>query len=491
MQEDAPREATNPQAKPIYKPIPEIASWETERVSVASLFPTYSAFLTVRDQANSQVVDKLVKILERQAAAESVAVEGFYNLKPGDSLSIAREDPAWEGILQSQDAINVGLFESQLNAFEYAREAIAANLPVTQQLLKEIHAIACKDQEFYEVAVSLNGTLSRERRRLQHGQYKTEENFTRLRSGAIHIYAPVQEVGPEIQRLVDQLQLNPGNYFDPLTKAAYVHYCITHIHPFSDGNGRVARALASAYTSKEFGVPLLVYGDRRLAYQQAIELTANGDVPKFIGYVEVRVIDALQFARLQLRGLSSPDIDDRFGKLLSEVQRYKDVELKKAEVVAAELIEEMRIRARTKLEYILEGRAELLQEEVRADQPYDMPYSAQSGSYSMTHGFSIGLRLTKPEDISPCIVYISAGYSTDKSAEFAFHVGVSRSKYFNTETPDVEGFFIVTEDVQGQLSANLLDRLDSLMDATIAYMVNHLETEFMNFLKQTGNLGIA
>ena len=106
---------------------------------------------------------------------------------------------------------------------------------------------------------------------LRPGEYKQTLNFRQLPDGSIEPFAPPALVPDEIGRLVQQLNSAVFAAAHPAVQAAYVHRAITHIHPFADGNGRVARALASIYLSRAAGVPLLVVQDQWAAYGTALK----------------------------------------------------------------------------------------------------------------------------------------------------------------------------------------------------------------------------
>jgi Fic family protein len=49
------------------------------------------------------------------------------------------------------------------------------------------------------------------------------------------------------------------------------HYAFVAIHPFADGNGRVARALASVFTYRAYSVPVLILAESRNDYLTNLE----------------------------------------------------------------------------------------------------------------------------------------------------------------------------------------------------------------------------
>lgn len=60
-----------------------------------------------------------------------------------------------------------------------------------------------------------------------------------------HIPPPVDFVGKELKRLIAWAndELDVKNFTHPLIKAIILHFWIGYLHPFADGNGRLARAL--------------------------------------------------------------------------------------------------------------------------------------------------------------------------------------------------------------------------------------------------------
>jgi hypothetical protein len=125
----------------------------------------------------------------------------------------------------------------------------------------------------------------------------------------------------------------------PALQAAYSHYALVAIHPFADGNGRVARALASTFLCRAAGVPLVIFDDQKDAYFAALRAADRGRFAEFVEFILLRSVDSLGFvsdrlgatARQQadrvtaiLRGtggLTPADVDGLAIKLLDLVQK--------------------------------------------------------------------------------------------------------------------------------------------------------------------------
>ncbi|NBO66994.1 MAG: Fic family protein, partial [Acidobacteria bacterium] len=71
---------------------------------------------------------------------------------------------------------------------------------------------------------------------------------------------------------------------DPVLKAAIAHLWFVTIHPFDDGNGRIARAIADLALARSEGSPQRFYSisaqirQERKAYYDVLEATQSGDL---------------------------------------------------------------------------------------------------------------------------------------------------------------------------------------------------------------------
>jgi hypothetical protein len=75
----------------------------------------------------------------------------------------------------------------------------------------------------------------------------------------------------------------------PEVEAAWLHHRFTQIHPFQDGNGRVARCLATMVLLQAGRFPLVITRDHREDYIKALEQADGGD----LSYL-VRLFDQIE-----------------------------------------------------------------------------------------------------------------------------------------------------------------------------------------------------
>jgi prophage maintenance system killer protein len=79
-----------------------------------------------------------------------------------------------------------------------------------------------------------------------------------------------------------KLFYNEADKVHVLIKAAFIHHGFVQIHPFQDGNGRIARLLASFVLIKDNLFPFSLDRDERIAYINALEAADSGDYQRLV-----------------------------------------------------------------------------------------------------------------------------------------------------------------------------------------------------------------
>jgi Fic family protein len=132
------------------------------------------------------------------------------------------------------------------------------------------------------------------------GQYRTSE--VRI-AGTNMVPPPAYEVPFLMQDLVDWINRNP-NELAPVELAAVLHHKFEHIHPFTDGNGRVGRLLMNLVLLR-FGYPIAVIQrvDRK-KYLDALSKADTGDLKSIARVIASAVEQSLD---LHLRAVESTD----------------------------------------------------------------------------------------------------------------------------------------------------------------------------------------
>jgi fido (protein-threonine AMPylation protein) len=172
--------------------------------------------------------------------------------------------------------------------------------------IRELHAALLRNQDTYTVVDPLGRAFEKD---LERGAYKTTPNSPTTPDGSIHEYCPPEHVASEMDRLVALHAEHERRGVPVEVEAAWLHHRFAQIHPFADGNGRVARSIASLVFIKAGWFPLIVKRDDWPRYVEMLERADRGDLrPLTAQFVEAQrnsVVQAGEIA-LELRPADSP-----------------------------------------------------------------------------------------------------------------------------------------------------------------------------------------
>ena len=113
------------------------------------------------------------------------------------------------------------------------------------------------------------------------GQFKSEPN----RAGQTHFVAPELVRGMLLKGFELSMAVEPG-----LARAVFLMFLVTEVHPFVDGNGRVARAMMNAELTHAGLCRIIVPTVLREDYLRALRAMSRSDKPDPI----VKVMDCAQ-----------------------------------------------------------------------------------------------------------------------------------------------------------------------------------------------------
>jgi Fic family protein len=232
----------------------------------------------------------------RRLAIETGIIERLYDIEWGLTLTLVAEGFAREIIERAGGRVDEQTRETlvaQRESLEMVVDFVRDERRLSTSFIKELHAALTRTQVEHDVVDSL-GRVGR--RPLEHGVWKTQSNFVRLEDGTVFECAPPEQVDAEMDRLLalyEELEAGEGTH--PLVKAAWLHHRFVQIHPFADGNGRVARALTLLVLEKHQYAPLVVDRFHRDEYMGAIRSASEGNLTALVKV----------FARLESAALAS------------------------------------------------------------------------------------------------------------------------------------------------------------------------------------------
>ena len=160
--------------------------------------------------------------------------------------------------------------KNHAEAIDMLHDVVINKRKITEGLVKNLHALLLKDIHF-TYAKGANDQLIK--KPLNAGKYKERPNHVLTLSGRVHHYVSPLHVKDEMEKLVHWL--GKAKDIHPVERAALFHYRFVAIHPFDDGNGRLARLLMNLILMQS-GYPIcIVKNEHRRQYLNAIELADN------------------------------------------------------------------------------------------------------------------------------------------------------------------------------------------------------------------------
>ena len=198
--------------------------------------------------------------------------------------------------------------EGHDDAVKAMEEVVRVKEALNGVFIRNLHAVLLKEP--YEMdAVTADGRLTK--RLIAVGRYKTAPNNVRTSTGETHYYTPPEQVGAEMSDLIDWYRDQEGRNEHPIVVAATFHYRFVRIHPFDDGNGRMARLLMNMILIRHGYTLAIVARESRQTYIQEIEdIAKTEDLSRFIAFIASCCEYTLRLHLRAARGESIEDADD-------------------------------------------------------------------------------------------------------------------------------------------------------------------------------------
>jgi|SRR5450432_3202864 len=177
--------------------------------------------------------------LARQWSIETGILEKIYHLDRGNTLVLIEkgfvEDLVERSSTNRDPAELIEILRDHKAAIDLVQDCVANSRPLTVGLINNLHAILTRHQETVEGLDQFDHLVSFP---LKHGAFKDPPNNPKRPDGSIHEYCPPIHVQSEM----DNLMLWYSEYTEgnPILLAAWLHHRFAQIHPYQDGNGRVA-----------------------------------------------------------------------------------------------------------------------------------------------------------------------------------------------------------------------------------------------------------
>ncbi len=329
----------------VWRPIEPLSDLERS-IDLAGMRPLYENWRAAKQRIQQSSASQLAEFnqrLIRRISVETGILERLYDLDRGTTEALVAHGFAEELVTRSntniEPALLIDLLRDQEAAIQLVVDCIARKRDLTKGLIHELHAILTKHQPTTAAVDQFGNRLEIP---ILKGQYKDRPNNPRRPDRATHEYCPPIHVDSEMSNLFEGLS-SYGND-DPIIVASWLHHRFTQIHPYQDGNGRVARTLTTMISLRSDVLPLIIDRDLRVEYIDALEAADLGELATLAGI----------FARLERNAILqalSVDADAGFttqktltaavisslADKLAKRKEYKTVELRHVNEVARKL----------------------------------------------------------------------------------------------------------------------------------------------------------
>ncbi len=309
-----------------------------------------------RESAPPELLAKAQSVVRRAAAVDTGAIEGLYEVDRGFTFTVATEAAFWQAALGEKGEEVRGYIEDQLEAYEYILNLATQETLLSEASVRSLHEIMCRSQDTYSAITEIGP----QQVRLKKGEYKTSPNHVRGRDGKVHAYAPVNVTPSEMYRLIQELRSEAFLNAHPVLQASYAHYAFVLIHPFADGNGRVARALASIFTYRAQSIPLLILFEKRDEYIDALGEADRGNFRVFIDFVLERTLDSIQLVEESIRAAEPRSARESLSGLRNLNQTKSGYTHEEIDRAALELVKQFRSEINDFIEAEVGGSSESL-----------------------------------------------------------------------------------------------------------------------------------
>ena len=200
---------------------------------------------------------------------------------------------------------------------------------ISESDIRNLNKIILKEP-FWKPAQTVDGKPSR--KQIIPGEYKTSPNNVLTATGELFAFVDPAEVPTKMQELVQAMRVSLDAGDRPiLTQLAKLHHDFVLIHPFDDGNGRVARMLVNYVLMRQGYPPIIVPTERKKDYLTALRLADAGDLAEFEKFIESCVLRSLELGIKAAKGESL----DEPGDLEKEIKLFTQKQIQNKDRVIA------------------------------------------------------------------------------------------------------------------------------------------------------------
>ncbi len=251
----------------------------------------------------SDVLARVEQKLRIESNYHSNAVEGN-SLTLGETRSLILHGLTAHG-KPMRDHLDIKGHDEAVKAME---DAVRRNELLNEVFIRNLHKVLLREP-YENDAITPDGQPVK--RRIAIGEYKTQPNNVRTSTGEIYYFTPPDQVKPAMGDLIDWYRRQEDEGEHSIVIAATFHYRFVRIHPFDDGNGRMARLLMNMILIKHGYTVAVVPVEERDQYIGMLEQAdKTEDLAEFITYIAHCCEHTLDLHLKAARGEDIEDVED-------------------------------------------------------------------------------------------------------------------------------------------------------------------------------------
>ncbi|MSP02971.1 MAG: Fic family protein [Acetobacteraceae bacterium] len=277
---DQPMETNIPPAYSRITPLPSGYS-EREAVAVDALGDVWRD--KIEELKDSKSLQRFNDQLYRRWAIETGILERLYSIdrcvtqvlvERGLDVSFiehgSTDRPAEEVI---------AILRDHREAVQYVMDFVAGKFDLSLHFIRSIHQLLTNHQHSVDAVDQFGNAVKLP---LIKGDWKKLPNNPTRPDGTLHLYCPPELVQDEMDGLIDYYNDAARLSCPVAILSAWLHHRFTQIHPFQDGNGRVAQALAAFVFVKHRLFPIVVEREDRSDYIGCLESADDGNLTPLV-----------------------------------------------------------------------------------------------------------------------------------------------------------------------------------------------------------------
>lgn len=324
----------------------------------------------IGDLRGSVVLREFNARLARKWSIETGVIEGVYRIDRGITELLIEKGIETalipHGATDRPAADIVRILRDHYDALEGLFSFVSGKRELSLSYIREMHQQLCASQEF---VVGLDTFGARVQRRLVKGDWKRQPNNPHRQDGSLHQYCPPEHVASELESLVRLHKEHVKNAVPPEVEAAWLHHRFTQIHPFEDGNGRVARSLATLVLLRSELFPFIVEREDQGRYIDALEAADTRDnleplIKLIARQQQEALLAALDLSRDVIREREAADslertLQDATTKLIQKQYKKQQEDFREIEIRTSGLISLAKAKLQSVADQLLSGLGDL------------------------------------------------------------------------------------------------------------------------------------